>query len=124
MLIEFVEMSDLSDDQIFEILLPLMDRRPGFRRELSLHLVEQLQRELQDDALLIRAKTPVKKNRPGDIAFAMFAKVRRLVILASKPHMREAEIEKQMDEEWLRLTESEKKKWQDLANADASNLVT
>ena len=112
-------MSEVSEEQLYDVLLALMNKRPSFRAKLGTTLLDELTREHEADAQLARAKgvrkVPSKLNFSPPLA--LFAKVRRLVIMASKPTIKEAELEKQLETEWERMGPSEKAKWQDLANA-------
>ena len=112
-------MSEVSEEQLYDVLLALLNKRPALRVKLGTMLMEDLAREGESDAQFSRAKgakkPPSKLNTSPPMA--LFAKVRRLVIMASKPGIKEAELEKQLEDEWDRMGPSEKAKWQDLANA-------
>jgi hypothetical protein len=119
-------MSGLTDSEVLDILLPLIDARPEFRRQLGLHLVELLHREVDQDMVSGRAR-PAAFRKPqaplgiravstDDPAFAMFVHVRRLVIHAQRPLLKDFEIERQLQEDWAKVTTHEKAKWLELAN--------
>ena len=112
-------MSEVTEDQLYDVLLALLNKRPIFRAKLGTALLDELSRENKADAQLARAKgvRKIPSKLHGSPPMALFAKVRRLVIMASKPTIKEAELEKQLEEEWERMGPSEKAKWQDLANA-------
>lgn len=117
-------MSDISEAQLYDVLLTLLNKRPEFRRKLGTELLQDLTREAEADSQLYRAKGVKKVTSKIHTSppMALFAKVRRLVIMASKPNIKEADVDKQLEEEWERLGPSEKAKWQDLA--DAGNLAS
>ena len=118
-------MSDvITESQLYDVLLALLNKRPDFRHKLGDALLDQVAREVDADNQLARAKGPKKVAAKVHTSppMALFAKVRRLVIMASKPNIKDSDLEKQLEEEWERMGPSEKAKWQDLA--DAGNSTT
>ena len=110
----------MSESQLYDVLVALFVKRPEFRKKLGSLLVDDLAREAEAESQLSRnikvAKRSTSKVHTSP-PLALFAKVRRLVIMASKPNMKEAEVDKELEEEWERMGPSEKAKWQDLAEA-------
>ena len=127
-------MASLTESELLDLLLPLIDSRPEFRRRLGLFLIDSLQRDVDQDLANASTKPRVSTAAPGsyrrpasggsgpkvapsDPVFAMFAHVRRLVIQASRHNLKENEIERQLEDEWNRLSDAERAKWREIANA-------
>ena len=118
------EVPNLEDEDLFEILTPLFSKRPELRSLVAKSLIEALKREGELGTTPGR-RIAFKKNHvkiANSPPFSMFSKVRRLVIMASKPGIKEQEVERQLEEEWLKLGPSEKEKWENLANAGESTV--
>jgi hypothetical protein len=119
-------MASLSDSELLDVLLPLIDSRPEFRVQLGRYLIEALQKEIEVDQSTPKVRAPVFKkpmsnvSKPpvsDDPAFGMFTHVRRLIIHSQKPLLRDFEIDRVLEEEWTRVTDAEKAKWLELARA-------
>ena len=125
--------ASLSDAEILDILMPLLDNRPEFRKALGLHLAEGLQKELDFDQVTAKSRPPVYKrpttqiapssaknpNPPSavidDPALAMFVHIRRVVLKAQQRHLKEHDVDRLLEEEWAKQTDIQKAHWLDIA---------
>jgi HMG (high mobility group) box len=127
----------IPDAVLFEILIPLIEKRPALRREVASILVQSLAKHIEPltklptssssrptsnnslASLITTRKTAIKD--PGN---HMFYKIRRLVMLSQKSNLKESEIEKALDDEWTKMPENERNKWQQLAEAESKRKVS
>ena len=112
---------EFTDDQIYEIILPLISKRSELRQLLGHKLIESLSIEHAGDPIASkRVRTKTSNKPPPSPAFALFSKVRRLVIVAARPNAKDSEVERQLEDEWAKLGPGEVAKWEELAGANSN----